>query len=444
MNSSLSREYGLKELLTFAAPNMFMMLFLALYTIVDGTFVSWFVGTDALSSINMVYPVISCEMAIAIMLATGGNAIIARRMGEKKNNLAIKDFSFIILIETLIGLAVAFFGLIFINDIIRGLGATNVQFELSKNYLTILLTGAPFFMLQTAFQTFFVTAGRPETGLLNTVISGLLNMVLDYVFIAIFGMGIEGAAYATVIGYLFSAIAGVVFFMNKKHELHLTVPVYERGLLVMACRNGSSEMVSNMANAITTFLFNYTFLKYYGEDGVAAITIILYIQYIFTAIYFGYSNGIAPIVAYKYGEKNRFQIRNIYKHSLTIVNMTAVVSVLLIWIFSQRILSLFVAGESRVFEIALDGLKKYAIAFLIMGNSIFASAWFTALSNGKVSAIISFLRTLVFIVAAILLLPAMFGAIGAWYAIPFAEAGGLIVSLVYLQKNKPVYGYGKA
>lgn len=442
MNNSLGKNYSLISLLIFALPNMIMMVFLSLYTIVDGAFVSRYVGTTALSAVNMVYPAISIEMAIGIMIATGGNAIIAKRMGEDKNEQARENFSYLVMIEFLIGIFIAILGNLFLSNIVKAFGATEQQLELCKLYLSILFIFAPCFLLQTAFQIFFVTAGKPTIGLIVTVASGVANIVLDYLFIVCFNMGIAGAAGATGIGYSVSAVVGLVYFafFRKKH-LYFVKPKTEEKLLISACANGSSEMVTNLANAITTFLFNYIFLKFYGEDGVASITIVLYLEFVFTAIFFGYSNGIAPIVSFKYGQRNINQLKRIFKSSLFIVVICGLLGFVCSHIFIDNILLIFTPYKNNVYDISLYGFRRYSFALLFMGINIFASAWFTALSNGKVSAIISFTRTFLFLVGTILILPVVVGAVGGWIAVPCAEVLGIAVSIYYLKKLKIYYNY---
>lgn len=314
MDNILARKFSFSSLLVFALPNIIMMISLSMYIIIDGMFVSRLIGTTALSAVNMFYPAICFEMAVAIMLATGGSAMIARKMGEGNLQEARGSFSFLIAVELVIGIAIALFGNLFASEILGFLGATSVQAPLSIPYAKVIFTFAPAFFLQTAFQTFFVTAAKPTLGLFVTVLAGVTNIVLDYIFMAPLHMGIAGAAIATGIGYCIPAAVGMIYFLTaRKNPLHFVRVRFERSVLLKACGNGSSEMVTNLANAVTTLLFNYTLLQFYGEDGVASITIILYVQYIFTALYFGYSNGIAPIISYKFGNNDTAQLRCIFK-----------------------------------------------------------------------------------------------------------------------------------
>lgn len=441
MEQTLAKNFTFTSLFSFAIPNVIMMISLSMYIIVDGMFVSRILGTTALSSVNMVYPAICFEMAIAIMIATGGSAIIARKLGEGKQKEAQKNLSFLIAIEILLGIVIAIAGNLFIEEIVSFLGASPVQAPLSIAYARIIFSFAPAFFLQTAFQTFFVTAGKPTLGLIVTLLAGLTNLVLDYVFMAPLNMGIAGASIATGIGYCIPAIAGLIYFLTAKNNpLRLVRPKFDGKVLLQSCTNGSSEMVTNLANAATTFLFNYTLLQFYGEDGVASITIILYLQYIFTALYFGYSNGIAPIISFKYGNGDKEQLRGLFKNSVFFLIASSLLSNIIIHLTVTQALTIFTPAGSNVYNIALSGFSLYSPAFIIMGFSIFASALFTAFSDGKSSAIISFSRTFIFIVGAILILPNIYGETGVWIAVPLAELLGLIIAFYYLAKKKN-YGY---
>ncbi|MEG1633203.1 MAG: MATE family efflux transporter [Oscillospiraceae bacterium] len=442
MNSPLDKQYTFPTLILFSLPNIIMMIFLSLYTIVDGIFVSRFVGTTALSAVNMVYPLVCIEMAVGIMLATGGSAVIAKKLGERRDDEARGDFSLLVLISALVGVVMAVLGLLFLDEIVLALGSSEDQFELCRSYGGIILAFSPCFFLQTAFQTFFVTAGRPVLGLFTTVAAGIANIVLDYLFIAVFDMGIAGAALATGIGYCIPAVAGLLFFaLARKNSLHFVRPSADGKMLLAACANGSSEMVTNLANAVTTFLFNIVFMRFYGEDGVAAITIVLYFQFVFTAIHFGYAMGIAPIVSYKYGAGDVPQLKKVFNCSLVFLSVASVASFALSLLVLEPALTIFTDPAANVFALTMEGFPIFAVGFLFMGVSIFASALFTAFSDGKVSAIISFARTFVFLVGAVLLLPLILDKSGVWLAVPVAEALGAVVSVAYLIAKKRKYNY---
>lgn len=442
MDNTLAKKFTFTSLLSFAIPNIIMMISLSMYIIIDGMFISRLIGTTALSAVNMFYPAICFEMAIAIMIATGGSAIVARKMGEGNQKEAQNNLSLLIVVELLIGIFIAIFGNLFTSNIISFLGASSIQAPLSITYAKIIFTFAPAFFLQTAFQTFFVTAGKPTLGLIVTIFAGVTNIVLDYIFMAPLNMGVAGAAIATGIGYCIPAIVGIFFFLTAKdNALHFVRPKFDSRVLLQSCTNGSSEMVTNLANAATTFLFNYTLLQFYGENGVASITIILYFQYIFTALYFGYSNGIAPILSYKFGNNDKMQLKNIFKNSILFLIVSSIVANILLHITVTRALTIFTPANSDVYNIALHGFNIYSLAFIIMGLGIFSSSMFTAFSDGKTSAIISFSRTFIFIVGAVLILPMIFGEIGVWIAVPIAEILGFIIALFYLVTKKKRFSY---
>ncbi|MCQ4636592.1 MATE family efflux transporter [Anaerovorax odorimutans] len=442
MDNPLARKFTFASLLSFAIPNIIMMISLSMYIIVDGMFISRLIGTTALSAVNMFYPVICFEMAIAIMIATGGSAIVARQLGEGKPKEARRNLSFLIIAEILIGIIIAVLGSVFIEEIILFLGASPIQAPLSMAYARIIFAFAPAFFLQTAFQTFFVTAGKPTLGLIVTLLAGIINIVLDYIFMAPLNMGTAGAAIATGISYCVPAVAGLLFFVTaKSNSLYLVKPKFDWAVLRRSCTNGSSEMVTNLANAATTFLFNYTLMQFYGEDGVASITIILYFQYIFTALYFGYANGIAPIISYKYGNEDREQLRSLFKNSMIFLLVSSVLGNGAIHLIVEQALTIFASADSNVYSITLHGFSIYSLAFTIMGLGIFSSAMFTAFSDGKISAIISFSRTFIFIAGAILILPNILGESGVWIAVPVAEGLGLIVAVSFLITKRKKYSY---
>lgn len=442
MDNTLAKKFTFTSLLSFALPNIIMMISLSMYIIIDGMFVSRLIGTTALSAVNMFYPAICFEMAIAIMIATGGSAIVARKLGEGKQKEAQNNLSFLVAIELVIGIGIAIIGNLFTKEIVSFLGASQTQAPLSIAYAKIIFTFAPAFFLQTAFQTFFVTAGKPTLGLIVTLLAGITNIVLDYIFMAPLNMGVAGAAIATGIGYCIPAAAGILFFLTaKKNPLHFVSPQFDYRVLFQSCANGSSEMVTNLANAATTFLFNYTLLQFYGEDGVASITIILYFQYIFTALYFGYSNGIAPIISYKFGNGDKTQLQSIFKNSILFLIISSAAANILIHLTSANVLTIFTPENSNVYNITQHGFTIYSLAFIIMGLGIFSSAMFTAFSDGKTSAIISFSRTFIFIIGAILILPNILGEIGVWIAVPIAEVFGFIVAISYLIMKRGKFSY---
>lgn len=442
MSNILAKKFNFLSLLKFTAPTIIMMVFMSFYTMIDGVFVSKYIGTSALSAVNIVYPFLSFVIAVAIMLATGGSAVIAKKMGENKLKEAKENFSLIILIGIIIGIIITILGLIFLDPLIRLLGASDAIYQFCYDYGLILILFTTFGILQMLFQYFFVTAGKPTIGLIVTFIGGVANIVLDYVFIVPMDMGIAGAALATGIGFSIPAIFGFFYFLlNKKGVLHLTKPKLDFKMLFSTFVNGSSEMVINLAGAVTTFLFNIVMMQYLGEDGVAAITIILYAQFLLIAIYLGYSSGIAPIISYNYGNKNTQELRKLFKISMIFLIVTSLINYIVSILLANNIVTIFAEQGTSVFNIAKDGFRTFSISYIFIGINIFASGMFTALSNGKVSAIISFLRTFLFLIISIIFLPKILGIEGIWLAVPIAEFLTIIISIIYLIKLRKTYEY---
>lgn len=435
MTNPLSKDFNYKSLLIFALPTAVMMVVVSLYSIVDGIFIARYVGSNALASINIVSPFYSAILAIGVMLGTGGSAIIAKRMGEGKIEKARKNFSMIVLTGFISGVVISVIGLLFLDPLIYMLGSNDLLFGYCKDYLQILLIFMPAFILQVMFQTLFVTAGKPKLGLTLIVGAGVLNVIFDYIFIAIMEMGVTGAALATSMGFMLPAVVGVGYFLTKKNNLHFTKPDADWRALSKTCTNGSSEMVTNLANGMMIFLVNYQMMRYVGEDGVAAITTILYAQFIFTAIYFGFSTGVAPILSYNYGSGNKERLRKVFKMSATIIVILSVSAFVLAMVLAPTITNIFLQEGTYAYSLAISGFYIFAVEFLFSGMNIYASAFFTALSNGKVSAFISLMRTFVFISVAMLVLPIYMGLNGIWIAVPLAEFLTIWISIYLIRSS---------
>lgn len=435
MNNRLSGKHNFASLLKFSMPTIIMMVFMSLYSMVDGVFVSRLIGTDALSAVNIVYPIVSIVIASGIMLATGASAVVARKMGEGNPLEAKQDFTLVVIVGVILGILFTIVGLTFLEPILRFLGANDSLFILCEEYAYYMVWFTVPAMLQMLFQTFFVTSGRPTIGLVVTVLGGIANIILDYVFIAVFDLGIAGAAIATGIGYSIPAVFGLFWFSLKhKETLYFTKPIWRAMVLVRTFTNGSSEMVTNLSTAVITYLFNVTMVKWLGTDGVAAITIVLYAEYLLIAIYLGYSTGIAPIVSYNHGEKNITQLRKLFKISMQFLITCSVATFLGAFLFAKPIVSVFASSKTEVFTLAVHGFYLYSLCYLFKGINIFASSLFTALSDGKTSAILSFMRTLVFIVLGMILLPYVLEVDGIWLAVPFAELLSIALSIYCFKK----------
>lgn len=437
----LSQDFDIKSLLKFALPTIVMMLLMGLYTIVDTIFVSQFVGTNALSALNIVCPVINLIVGLGTMLATGGSAIVARKMGAGEHIRASRDFTLIICAGVLLGVTIAVLGGSFIDGIIWGLGAGGILFPYCREYLFILLLFTPASMMQVLFQNLIVTAGRPGIGMVLGISAGAANIFFDYIFMVPLQMGIKGAALGTGIGYLIPTVAGILFFAMGNGSLHFRKPVMDISILAGSCANGFSEMVSQAAAAVTTFLFNRIMMRLLGEDGVAAITIIIYTQFLLTALYIGFSMGAAPVISYNYGKQDNAQLKKVFSICMRFIILVSIVIFGLAYAFGSPLVSFFAEKGTPVYEIAREGFLIFPFSFLFCGLNIFASATFTALSNGKLSAVLSFLRTFGLILVLLLILPEFMGVAGVWLAVPIAEFATMAVALVFLYQNKDRYHY---
>ena len=395
----------------------------------DTIFVVRFVSTDALSAINIVCPVINLTVGLGTMIAAGGSAVVSRKMGAGLEQEAKEDFTLLVLAAAGIGAAILICGTLWLNPILLALGASERLLPYCRDYLGLLLLFLPANVIQTVYANLFVTAGKPGLGFGLSVLAGLANILLDYVFIVLGGMEIRGAALGTGLGYLIPAAAGTVFFFRNRGALFFVKPRWRGALLTESCLNGSSEMVGQLAAALTTFLFNLTMMERLGEDGVAAVTIMIYSQFLLNTLFIGFSMGVAPVIGFHYGSGNREQQRKI----LSICVRFLAAASLLIFALSisggSLVVRMFTPDASRVYEIAAAGFPVFSVSFLFCGFNIFISALFTALSNGKISAVLSFLRTFGLLCGGILLLPRLFGITGVWMAVPMAEGIMFFVSL---------------
>ena len=441
--NSLAREFRFSSLIRFALPTIVMMLILSMYTIVDGIFVARFVGANALSAVNIAMPLVNIVTGIGIMFATGGSAIVAKEMGEGKEDNARRHFTLIVVFSACIGVLFALVGLFFTGPVTRALGATEILYADCYTYSYICLLFAPACIVKCLFDYFLITAGKPQLGLLNSVLGGVINVALDYVFIVPMGMGIAGAAIATGLGQLLPALAGIAYFWLSKNALRFQRTGLDGHMLVHCCTNGASEMVTNLSMGITTFLFNMAMLHYLGEDGVAAITIVLYAQFLMVSVFLGFTSGVAPVISFHYGARNWKQEQRIVRYCYCFIAAVSVLTLAAsIWL-APVLMGVFSPKGTRVYDIALHGFYLFAWSFLPVGINIFASGMFTAFSNGLVSGFLSLLRTLVFVVTGILVLPLFWGLDGVWLTIPFAELTAVFFSLALTWKHRARYGYGK-
>jgi Na+-driven multidrug efflux pump len=422
MKNPLAREITYRSLIGYTLPTVAMMLFMAAYTIVDSLFVSILINTDALAAINIVYPGYCIIMATGAMLAAGGSAIVAREMGAGNDLLARRAFSFIAAVCLALSLIFAALGFFFVNQILTWLGANAELWQYSYDYYMPLLIFLPAIMLQMLFGMFFITAGHPNLGFFLTVAAGLTNALLDYYFIGILGMGLSGAAWATGIGATIPALYGLFFFLKKDKPLHYAKPIFSWKILVEASYNGASEMITYLATGFSTLLMNWMALRLLGVNGVAAVAILLYAEFMLNAVFYGFAQGVAPIISYNHGCADALKLRRIIRICVTLIGICSVAVFLFANIGASQIIGMFASRNPAVFQITLNGFLLFSFCFLFMGFNVYASAMFTALSNGKLSALIALLRTFVFISLGILLLPKAIGVNGLWLALPVAEA----------------------
>lgn len=435
------QKWSAASLLHFAFPTIVMMVFMGLYTIVDTIFVARFVSTDALSAINIVCPVINLTVGLGTMIAAGGSAVVSRKMGAGLEQEAKEDFTLLVLAAAGIGAAILICGTLWLNPILLALGASERLLPFCRDYLGLLLLFLPANVIQTVYANLFVTAGKPGLGFGLSVLAGLANILLDYVFIVLGGMEIRGAALGTGLGYLIPAAAGTVFFFRNRGALFFVKPRWRGALLTESCLNGSSEMVGQLAAALTTFLFNLTMMERLGEDGVAAVTIMIYSQFLLNTLFIGFSMGVAPVIGFHYGSGNRKQQRKILSICIRFLAAASLLIFALSISGGPLVVRMFTPDASRVYEIAAAGFPVFSVSFLFCGFNIFISALFTALSNGKISAVLSFLRTFGLLCGGILLLPRLFGITGVWMAVPMAEGIMFFVSLGCLIYYRERYHY---
>ncbi len=425
----LARDFGTLSLIRFALPGMVMMLFMGLYTVVDTLFVARFVNTDALSAINIVCPVINLIVGLGTMLAAGGSAVIAADMGGGKNDEARRNFTLLIAAGALLGLTVTAVGLLFTDEIILGLGASRLLLPYCRDYLRIQLLFAVCNMMQVLYQNLFVTAGTPPLGLVLSVLAGTANLVLDYLFIVRLQMGIAGAALGTGIGYLIPTLAGTAYFSLGHGELRFCRPGLNLSFLLKSSSNGASELVSQLATAVTTFLYNAVMMKLAGEDGVAAVTVIIYSQFLLTSVIIGFSMGAAPAISYNCGSGNKKRRNKIIRASLRFVTAVSLFLFLFSLLAGGSVAGIFAGGNQTVRTLARTGFFLFSFSFLFSGCNIFASACFTALSDGKSSALISFLRTFGFPIIGLFILPPFLQTDGVWLVIPASELSTFLLTL---------------
>lgn len=442
MKIKLSDHFTYGRLFRFVLPSIAMMIFTSIYGVVDGFFVSNFAGKIEFAAVNLILPFPMMLGAFGFMIGTGGSALVSITLGEGRKKEANEYFSMLIYVTIGVGLVLTILGVIFTRQIAILLGAEGEMLKHCVTYGRLLLLALVPFMLQNVFQSFLVTAEKPTFGLVITLIAGFTNMILDYVFIGVLEGGVVGAALATGISQLVGGIVPLVyFFIPNKSQLRLVRAKLNMSALWKTCFNGSSELMTNLSISLVNMLYNFQLIRFAGEDGVAAYGVIMYVNFIFIAVFLGYAIGTAPIIGYHYGAGNKDEMKNVYKKSISFNIVSGIIMCVVAIALSGVLAKLFVGYDANLYSMTQKGFAIYSIAFLVMGLNIYGSSFFTALGNGLVSALLSFLRTLLFQVIAVLVLPIFFELNGVWFAIVAAEGTTLIVTIVFLLHYRKKYGY---
>ncbi len=442
MRIQLSDHFNYNNLLKFVLPSILMMICTSIYGVVDGLFVSNFVGKTHFAAVNLIMPFFMGIVTIGFMIGTGGSAIVAKTLGEGKKQKANEYFTMLICLTVILGIIVTVLGLLFLRPIILLLGAKGILIEYCVTYGRIILISMTAFMLQTTFQSFFIVAEKPALSLKISVAAGLTNMILDFVFIVIFQWGLVGAALATMLGQVVGGVVPLFYFSRKNNSL-LRFAKFQWNISIIwkTCTNGSSEMMTNLSASLVNILYNYQLMKLAGENGISAYGVIMYVNFIFTALFIGYSIGSAPIIGYHYGAANHNELKNLFQKSLKLTTIFSVLLTILAEVLSMPLASIFVGYDKELLALTYNGFRIYAVSFMIAGFNIFSSGFFTALNNGVISAVISFARTLIFQLGSVLILPFFIGLNGIWAAIIVAELLALFVSLYFFATKRKIYHY---
>lgn len=442
MTIQLSDHFSYRRLIRFTLPSVLMMIFTSIYGVVDGFFVSNFVGKTPFAAVNFIMPFLMIVGSLGFVIGAGGSALIAKTLGEGKTQEAQSIFSLLVYLAIGSGVVIAIVGIVFIRPIALWLGAGTTMLEDCVTYGRIILCALPFLMLQYAFSSLLITAEKPKLGLWVTVAAGVTNIVGDALLIAALDLGVVGAALATSLGQVVGGIIPLVYFSLKNSSLlRLCRPRWDTKAIVKTCTNGSSELMSNISMSVISMLYNARLMKYAGENGVAAFGTIMYINFIFLAIFIGYSTGVAPVVSYHLGAGNRAELKSLLKKSLSIILVSSVAMFVFALALARPLSKIYVGYDARLMAMTVHAFRIYSLTFLLAGVSVFGSAFFTALNDGLTSAVISFLRTLVFQVAAVLVMPLIWGLDGIWYSIVAADAMALVVTVAFLVRKRKKFKY---
>lgn len=442
MKIRLSDHFTYPKLLRFVLPSVIMMIFTSIYGVVDGLFVSNFVGKTPFAAINLIFPLLMILGALGFMIGTGGSAIVGKTLGEQSPGQANRYFSLLVYSAAAGGLLLAVLGLFILRPVSRLLGAQGEILDDCVLYGSVNLLALPFFILQNVFQSFFVTAEKPKLGLAVTVAAGCTNMVLDALFVAVLPWGLAGAAAATAMSQVVGGTIPIIYFSCKNGSLlRLGATRFYGRILLRTCANGSSELMGSIASSVVTILYNFQLMRLAGEDGVASFGVICYISFVFAAVFIGYSIGSAPLVSYHFGAQNTGELQNLLKKSLALMGLIGVLMTVSCFLLSPAISGIFVGYDAGLYRMTVHGMRIYSLAFLLAGFNIWGSGFFTALNNGAVSAAISFLRTLVFETSSVLILPYLLQMDGIWAAAVAAELAAMTITAIFLAVKRKQYHY---
>lgn len=442
MAIQLSEHFSYKKLLRFTLPSIVMMIFTSIYGVVDGFFVSNYVGKSPFAAVNFIMPFLMILGAVGFMFGTGGSALISKTMGEGDHEKAKRLFSFLVYASAVCGIIIAVLGIIFIRPVAALLGAEEELLDNCVLYGRIILIALPAYILQYAFQSFSVTAGKPQLGLIFTVAAGVTNMVLDALLVAVIPLGLAGAAIATAISQVVGGLAPLLYFARENSSLlRLTKTNFDGKALLKTCTNGSSELMSNISTSIVSMLYNMQLMKYAGEDGVAAYGVLMYVNMIFLAAFIGYSVGTAPVIGFHFGAQNYKELKSLLKKSAVIIGFFSISMLVIAEVLARPLASIFVSYDEGLMQLTLRAFLIFSFSFLFAGVSIFGSSFFTALNDGLTSALISFLRTLLFQLAAVLIFPIFFEIDGIWFSIVAAELVAAMVTVLFLIGKRKKYQY---
>lgn len=442
MRIQLSDHFNYIKLLRYSLPSIIMTIIVSLYGIMDGLFVSNFAGKTSFAAISLILPFVFAMGSVGFMIGKGGAAIVAKTLGEQQQEKANQIFSMIIAFTVIIGIGLSVIGLFIIRPVAMSMGATGDLLENSVLYGGIMLSFQAAFMVQTVFQSLFPVAEKPKLGLVLTMASSVIDILLNALFIIVFDWGVVGAAVSSVIGQIIGSVVPILYFLRRNDSLlRFVKPVFDGKALLKTCTNGSSEMVTSLSSSVVGVLINLQLMKFAGENGIAAYGVILYVNYIFYAVFIGYATGCAPIISYHFGAENHRELKNLFRKSMVITGVASILLTAAAIVFSGSIAKFFVGYDSVLLGISQRAFALYAVSFLICGFNIFASAFFTALNNGFISAVISFARTFLFQAFAIIVLPLFLGMDGIWLAVVVAETMALALAILFFVRKKNQYHY---